>query len=278
MTRQRTYIITAISAGLFLLLCWAFADGLFALDSLWHSDAIAESTIWTYVLLALIVGVGFYQAQQMPESGIELKPTTESTLTTPGQVDDPVWWKLLLGNVYFSLLWLPLRFFVGREWLAAGEHKVRDDVWKSGDSLAGYWTNAVAIPEGGRPAITYGWYRDLLQYMLDHKWYTWFADIIAWGEVLVGIGLLVGALVGIAAFFGTVMNFSFQLAGSASTNPVLFGLSVFLILAWKVAGYWGLDRYLLPMLGTPWKRGNLFESGTGAPPTKPVMGGTLRTN
>jgi thiosulfate dehydrogenase [quinone] large subunit len=277
MTRQRTYILTAISAGLFVLLTWAFADGLFSLDNLWHSDAIAESTIWTYVLLALIAGVGVYQARRLPESGIVIKPTNEATLATPGQVDDPVWWKLLLGNVYFAMLWLPLRFFVGREWLAAGEHKVRDEAWGSGDALAGYWTNAVAVPEQGRPAITYGWYRDFLQYMLDHNWQTWFADVIAWGEVLVGIGLLVGALVGIAAFFGTVMNFSFQLAGSASTNPVLFGLSVFLILGWKVAGYWGLDRYLLPMLGTPWHRGTIFE-GTDAPPTKPAMGGTLQTN
>ena len=30
------------------------------------------------------------------------------------------------------------------------------------------------------------------------------------------------------------------------------------MLAWKVAGYYGLDRYLLPMLGTPWHRGTLF--------------------
>jgi thiosulfate dehydrogenase [quinone] large subunit len=25
------------------------------------------------------------------------------------------------------------------------------------------------------------------------------------------------------------------------------------MLAWRVAGYYGLDRYLLPMLGTPWR-------------------------
>jgi thiosulfate dehydrogenase [quinone] large subunit len=94
--------------------------------------------------------------------------------------------------------------------------------------------------------------------MIDNGWYSWFAKLIAWGEVLVGLGLLVGALVGIAAFFGTVMNFSFMLAGSASTNPVLFGLAVFLVLAWKVAGFWGLDRWLLPALGTPWNRGALL--------------------
>jgi thiosulfate dehydrogenase [quinone] large subunit len=149
------------------------------------------------------------------------------------------------------------------EWAAAGEHKVRDSAWMDGGTaLQGYWERAVAVPDEGRPLITYAWFRDFLQYMLDHTWYTWFAKIVAVGELLVGIGLIVGALVGIAAFCGTLMNFNFQLAGSASTNPVLFGLGVFLVLAWKVAGYWGLDRYLLPALGTPWKRGQLFRGET----------------
>lgn len=90
--------------------------------------------------------------------------------------------------------------------------------------------------------------------MLDNGWYSWFAQLVAWGEVLVGLGLIVGALVGLTAFFGTFMNFSYMLAGSASTNPVLFGLAVLLVLAWKVGGHWGLDRWLLPLLGTPWAR------------------------
>ena len=47
------------------------------------------------------------------------------------------------------------------------------------------------------------------------------------------------------------MNMSFLLAGSASTNPVMFTLAVGVMLAWRVAGYYGVDRYLLPMLGTP---------------------------
>jgi thiosulfate dehydrogenase [quinone] large subunit len=25
------------------------------------------------------------------------------------------------------------------------------------------------------------------------------------------------------------------------------------MLAWRVAGYYGVDRWLLPMLGTPWR-------------------------
>ena len=30
--------------------------------------------------------------------------------------------------------------------------------------------------------------------------------------------------------------------------------AIVLILAWKIAGYYGLDYYLLPRLGTPWSR------------------------
>ena len=50
------------------------------------------------------------------------------------------------------------------------------------------------------------------------------------------------------------MNMSFLMAGTVSTNPVLFFAGILLILAWKNAGYLGIDRYLLPMLGTPWKQ------------------------
>jgi thiosulfate dehydrogenase [quinone] large subunit len=269
-TRPKTYALTAIAAALYVLLCVAFADGLFALDDLWVSEAVAESTLLTYLLLAAIVAAGLYQARRLPAEGIAITPTAE---TAPGQVDDPAWWKLLLGNAYWAILWLPLRFFVGQEWLAAGEHKVRDSAWMDGGAALvapgeaqGYWERVVVIPEQGRPAITYGWFRDFIQYMIDQGWASWFAKLIAVGEVLVGLGLIVGALVGVAAFFGTLMNFNFMLAGSASTNPVLFGLSVFIILGWKVAGYWGLDRWLLPALGTPWRLGGVFEREVAVPP------------
>jgi thiosulfate dehydrogenase [quinone] large subunit len=53
------------------------------------------------------------------------------------------------------------------------------------------------------------------------------------------------------------MNMSFLLAGSSSSNPVLFTLAIGIMLAWKVAGYYGVDRYLLPMLGTPWHPGKV---------------------
>jgi hypothetical protein len=41
------------------------------------------------------------------------------------------------------------------------------------------------------------------------------------GELLVGIGLIVGALTGIAAFFGVFMNMNLLLAGAVSINQII---------------------------------------------------------
>ena len=134
----------------------------------------------------------------------------------------------------------------------------------TGEALKGYWLNAVKIPEGGRPPITYDWWRGFIQFLLDNNAHTWFSKVILFGEILVGLGLIAGALVGIAAFGGALMNMSFLLSGSTSTNPLMFFLAVVLILAWKVAGWIGLDNVLLPALGTPWQGGRLFRGQ--APP------------
>ena len=172
------------------------------------------------------------------------------------QVQEPAFSRYLFSSTRAGLFWLPIRLFLGFAWLEAGWHKAVGGGWLDGGSaLAGYWTNAVSVPAAGqgRPPITYEWYRDFVNILLQGGHQTWFAWVITFGEIAVGIGLLVGALVGVAAFFGALMNMSFLLAGSASTNPVLFTMAIGLILAWKVAGYYGLDRYLLPMLGTPWR-------------------------
>jgi thiosulfate dehydrogenase [quinone] large subunit len=112
------------------------------------------------------------------------------------------------------------------------------------------------------PPITYEWYRDFITMRLTGGHETWFAWLITFGEIAIGVALIAGALTGVAAFFGAFMNMSFLLAGSASSNPVLFTMAIGLILAWRVAGYYGLDRYLLPALGAPWKPGRVFGGRT----------------
>jgi thiosulfate dehydrogenase (quinone) large subunit len=150
--------------------------------------------------------------------------------------------------------YLGLRLFLAWEWLEAGLHKVTDPAWvDTGLAIRAYWERAVALPAPpARPPITYPAYRSFIQFMLDNNWHTWFADLVAWGEVLIGLGFLFGGLIGFAAFFALLMNFAFLFAGTTSSNPMLILLEVVVLLGWRVAGWWGVDRFVLPRLGTPW--------------------------
>jgi thiosulfate dehydrogenase (quinone) large subunit len=198
---------------------------------------------WVFWILSIIVVLILFNDRKNPEA-------------TEVEVEGPAFARYLFSNTRAGLFWLPIRLFLGFSWLTSGLGKATDPEggWLDGGaSLLAYWERAVTIPEEGRPPITYDWYRDFLQLLIDNGAEEWFAYIVVFGETLVGIGLILGALTGIAAFFGALMNMSFLLAGSSSSNPVLFTAAIGLILAWRVAGYYGLDRWLLPILGTPWR-------------------------
>lgn len=170
-------------------------------------------------------------------------------------ITDPPFVISLLSSTRWAWLWLLIRLYVGYSWLTSGWGKIGNPAWmQTGTALKGFWERAVAVPDApARPMIAFDWYRGFIQALLDSGAYTWFAKLIVAGELLIGIALILGAFVGITAFFGGFMNWNFMMAGTASTNPVLFSLSIVLILAWKTAGWWGLDRWLLPRLGTPWR-------------------------
>ncbi|MBX3015258.1 MAG: DoxX family membrane protein [Caldilineaceae bacterium] len=170
------------------------------------------------------------------------------------KLQDPPFARFLFADTRAAWFWLVVRVWLGWEWIDAGLGKVTNPAWvQTGESVKGFWERAVAIPEVGRPPITFEWYRSFLQMMLDNEAYTYMGPLIAYGELLIGIGLILGAFTGIAAFFGALLNWNFMMAGTASSNPLLLVLAVGIILAWKVAGYVGADYFLLRFLGTPWR-------------------------
>ena len=75
-----------------------------------------------------------------------------------------------------------------------------------------------------------------------------FSFMVAWGELLVGIGLLVGVLTTAAAFFGITMNFAFLFAGTISTNPFMVFITIFILAAGYNAGRIGGDRWIIPQI------------------------------
>lgn len=160
----------------------------------------------------------------------------------------------LFNNTKSAIIWLIIRLYVGYAWLKAGWGKVTSDAWtgkNGGAAVEGFVRGALAKAEEGKDVT--GWYASFLENTVLPNAKV-FAFLVAYGEVLVGLGLILGLLTGIAAFFGSIMNVSFLFAGTLSTNPLLFILATWLVLAWKVAGWYGLDRWALPYLGTPWGR------------------------
>ncbi len=174
---------------------------------------------------------------------------------------DPPFLQALFSQTRWAWIWLIVRLYLAYMWLESGIGKLTNPGWVStGEALKGFWERAVAIPDApARPLIAFGWYRTFLETMLENQSYTWFAKVITAGEILVGLGLLLGAFTGIAAFFSGFLNWNFMMAGTASSSPVMFPLAVFLVLAWKIAGWWGLDRWILPAIGTPWQPGTIFR-------------------
>lgn len=158
----------------------------------------------------------------------------------------------LFNNTRSGLIWLVIRLYLGYAWLNAGWHKVTSDKWvgeNAGAGLTGFVKGAIGKAADGKDVT--GWYANFLENMVLPNAKA-FSYVVAFGEVLVGLGLILGLLTGIAAFFGAFMNASFLFAGTLSTNPLLFILATWLVLGWKVAGWYGLDRWALPLLGTPW--------------------------
>lgn len=168
--------------------------------------------------------------------------------------ESPLARRAFAGIEGWPIVWLVARLWLGFGWLQAGWGKVTGEGWLDGGAaLRGFASGAVERSQGEHPAVAYDWYVVVLEFIRDSA-HPWLAPIVAVGQVVIGIALILGAFVGIAALLGLVLNFSFVLAGSAGVNPVFMIVGLFLLLAWRNAGYLGLDRWLLPAVGTPWVR------------------------
>ncbi len=175
-------------------------------------------------------------------------------------VEDSPFTRALFNDVHWAWIWSILRIWLGWEWLQSGWGKLHNTAWTgatAGSALSGFVNGALAKTTGAHPDVQL-WYAWFLQHVVLPKTTIW-SNLVAWGEFLVGISLILGIFTGITALFGSFMNLNYLLAGSVSLNPILFIPAIFLIMAWKTAGWWGLDRWLLPALGTPWRPGYIFH-------------------
>ncbi|MBP2242694.1 thiosulfate dehydrogenase [quinone] large subunit [Cytobacillus eiseniae] len=145
------------------------------------------------------------------------------------------WWK----TPQVAVVWTILRIWLGVQWIQGGWHKVVD-----GFDASGFMQGAIAKAAGENPTVQ-GWYAGFIETVaLPNA--DLFSTLVAYGEVLVGIGLILGAATIPALIAGAFMNLNFLLAGTVSTNPVLYTTAIILLFTGTGAYFWGVDRFAIP--------------------------------
>lgn len=155
--------------------------------------------------------------------------------------------RFLNEDTRLAPLWLIIRLYIGWLWLVTGWEKFNSPAWvgdQAGAAVTGYLTHALTLTSGEHPAVLgwYGWFIENIALPNAEL----FSYLVTYGEILVGVALILGIVVGKAAFFGGVMNLAYMFAGSAGLNPLMFVMQILLIMAWRTAGWLGLDRWILP--------------------------------
>ena len=175
-------------------------------------------------------------------------------------LSEPPLSRLVFADTRFAWVWLIARVYIGYEWLVAGWEKLFNPAWTgpaAGAAVKGFLMGALQKTSGAHPDVS-GWYASFIQ-NFGLPGATIFSYLVVYGEILIGIALILGLFTGISAFFGAFMNANYLFAGTVSVNPIMGLIQLFLILSWRTAGWFGLDRWVLPALGTPWQKGQLFR-------------------
>ncbi|MFI8685150.1 DoxX family protein [Rossellomorea sp. NPDC077527] len=147
------------------------------------------------------------------------------------------WWE----NQKVSVVWTMMRIWLGVQWLEAGWHKVNGDF-----DASGFLQGALTKATGDHPAVQ-GWYAEFLNGVALPN-VELFNVLIPWGEIMVGIGLIVGFMTIPALIAGAFMNLNFLLAGTVSTNPILYTAAIILLFAGRGAYCWGADHWMIPYM------------------------------
>ncbi|WP_342388343.1 DoxX family membrane protein [Salinicoccus bachuensis] len=134
---------------------------------------------------------------------------------------------------------LILRVYLGFGWFTSGLGKVMN-----GFDASGYLQNAVQNPVVGPDGnAVYPWYTFLVENIFLPM-SPLVNVMVPWGELFIGLGLLLGGLTTYAVFFGLVMNFAFLFAGTVSVNPLYILIGFVILVAGHKAGSLGVDRFL----------------------------------
>lgn len=156
----------------------------------------------------------------------------------------PSLWRFEAGG------WLFIRLVLGVAWVRAGWEKLGDPGWTAeprGKAIGGFLQGAIAKSTAGPHPEVPHWYHTLVQEVFQPNAAS-LAVLITYGELLVGIALIVGLLTRFSALAGVTMNLAFVWAGTTSTNPPMLLLGLALVFFGHHSGRFGLDAWAIPAI------------------------------
>ena len=156
------------------------------------------------------------------------------------------------NNKIFAGVLAFIRVYIGYQWITAGWGKVT-----SGFDASGFIQGAIANAGGENPTVQAWWGACLETFPLPNA--GMFSFMVAWGEVLVGLALILGIFTNFAALMGLTMNFAFLFSGTVSTNAQMVVLTMFVLVAGFNAGRYGLDRWVIPFIKNYTREKRLFK-------------------
>lgn len=145
----------------------------------------------------------------------------------------------LRNNTFAAAILTVIRILVGYKFLTAGWGKLTGD--KPFDAT-GFLKGAISKASGDHPAVQ-GWYSSFLESVALPN-VTFINILLPWGELLVGVALILGTFTTFATLMAAFMNFNFLFAGTISVNPNLILLEFFLLVAGSNAGRFGIDFFI----------------------------------
>lgn len=175
------------------------------------------------------------------------RPYTSSSKHTTNPPAIPATRRVHLSGWVF----LPLRLFLGITFVYAGIQKLTDPQFFH-RSTPGYIGNQIIAFANNSPI------RGLLIHVaLPHA--VFFGFLIAFGEIAIGLGTLVGLLARPAAFFGLLLSLMFFLSASWHVYPYFYGADIVFIFAWLTLLLHGPRYTGLPIADT-WLAETLFPA------------------
>ncbi|HEU5374944.1 MAG TPA: TQO small subunit DoxD, partial [Ktedonobacteraceae bacterium] len=133
---------------------------------------------------------------------------------------------------------VPLRLFLGVTFIYAGLQKLTDSQYFN-PAARGYIGRQIAAFATGTPLRTF-----LQQIAVPHA--TLFGGLVAYGELAIGLGVLLGFFLRPAAFFGLLINLTFFLSADWRVFPYFYGSDIVFLFCWLTLLLAGPANQALP--------------------------------